>query len=138
MPTTFEEILPPTTSSPHASIRWTPAAAGRGCLIVNTRRDSATYGVAEFPAHGGRGFRLTKIAGGNLRYEFDRVRDLCDTFRTEDVVGGPSFEPGFGFLMNFLIELSHIEDSINHLPAPRRRTTDQFLDEVNALAGDRR
>ena len=66
---TFTEVLPATKSCDHTSIRWTPEATApaRGCLIVSTRRDITTYAATEFPADGGRAFRLVKLIGGTDR-----------------------------------------------------------------------
>lgn len=58
--TTYTDVLPPTKSSPHRAIRYTPACRGLGTLEVQDKRASTRYAVAVQPFGG---VRLTKGYG---------------------------------------------------------------------------
>src|SRR6185437_15305566 len=75
MNATIETALPATKSSPVNGVAFTPTAPGRGLLIIDQKRSIAEYRVTEFPADGGRGFRLAKIEGGT-----DRTAESYDVF----------------------------------------------------------
>ncbi|MBA4191972.1 MAG: hypothetical protein C0467_28670 [Planctomycetaceae bacterium] len=61
---TFAELLPPTKSAPHAGIRWTLTAAGKGLLSIEAPRKCAVYVVVEFQtAWAGRAFHFECLGG---------------------------------------------------------------------------
>jgi hypothetical protein len=60
MSTTYTDVLPPTKSSPHRAIRYTPACGGVGTLEVQDKRSSTRYVVQCLPFGG---VRLTKADG---------------------------------------------------------------------------
>lgn len=60
MPTTFTEVLPPSKSSPHRALKYTPVCGGLGTLQLDDARSSTRYAVAVQP-YGG--VRLTKAGG---------------------------------------------------------------------------
>lgn len=74
----FTELLPPTKSSRHNGILYTPdpGHAARGTLVVHTARASVTYLVTEFPTPwDGRAFHLAKVTPGT-----DPESDAEDVF----------------------------------------------------------
>ena len=65
-PTTFEEVLPATTSSQHNGIRYTPGGARSGYLLIDTDRSRSAYLVDEVPTRWrGRAFRFRCLGGGS-------------------------------------------------------------------------
>lgn len=66
---TYTEALPPTLSSRHGGIKWTPAAEPQastaGLLVIADEHQAAAYQLTEFRCDfRGRAFRLAKVAGG--------------------------------------------------------------------------
>ena len=81
----YEEKLPPTKSSPHSGIKWTPAESDYspvcGVLTIQTKRCDCVYLVEEFPtAWRGRGFHLSKIEGEGS----DKTQESYDVFASAD------------------------------------------------------
>ncbi len=63
---TFVELLPATKTEKAAAIKWDADAR---TLTVEGKRTAATYLVDELDTDGGRGFQLTKTAGGSDKEE---------------------------------------------------------------------
>lgn len=66
----YVEVLPPTASSRHRAVEWTPAEPGpcgaRGDLAITTGRGRVVYHLYEFPVgsdFAGRAFQLVKADG---------------------------------------------------------------------------
>jgi len=85
---TFTELLPARKTNRHAVCRFTPSAdeygPTAGLLEIETERAGTVYRVEEFPTGWeGRGFRLTKVTGGEEAYfvfcsQHGAEGDSCD------------------------------------------------------------
>lgn len=92
--TTFSEVLPATRGSEHNAIRFTPSETvpHAGLLTIDTARARVEYLLAEFPADGGRAFRLEKITAGT-----DAESEIYDVFCGRPGLGDLCTCKGFAY-----------------------------------------